>query len=375
MINGAEALVSPSRVHPIYLEGKLLPLQAPTAAELNLSDGQVVQGLVKLHDDQPALFLKGRLIEGPLPNLASVGDSLWLKVESKPQGPWSLIPVPAPSALQPSLGLTSTPLASPSLPVGIAPWISKIANLLYRPTGTEELTQIYRAGTLDALLQSVPRPDLKAQWRNLQLSMAQLTPAILRQAMTNAMGAEVWLAKGLPPPTDDPKQFIRKLIDALEQLEISESNDGSSISRLKAAIDDLEANQVQAVQAQAQSEVLFSMTLPFSDSNPVELTFRRGPRQEGEPPVLTVNVHSKTADLGPVWLKTQLMKLQEVELTMWATDSSVVELAKSRSTLLGQELLGAGLKMRSFKVVHGPRPEPAPEWTPSGRGLIVDIAA
>lgn len=375
MINGAEALVSPSRVHPIYLEGKLLPLEAPTAAELNLRDGQVVQGLVKLHDDQPALFLKGRLIEGPFTNLASLGESVWFKVESKPQGSWSLIPLPAPSAPQPSLGLTSTPLSSQSLPVGIAPWISKIANLLYRPTGTAELAGIFRPGTLDALLQSVPRPDLQTQWRNLQLSMSQLTPAIVRQAMTNAMGAEVWLAKGLPPPTNDPKQFIRKLIDALELLEISESDDGASISKLKGAIDDLEANQVQAVQAQAQREVLFSMVLPFSDSNPVELTFRRGPRQDGEPPVLTVNVHSKTADLGPVWLKTQLMKLQEVELTMWATDANVVELAKYRSALLGQELLVAGLKMRSFKVVHGPRPDPGPEWAPSGRGLVVDIAA
>ena len=45
MIKGAEALVSPGRVHPIYLEGKLLPLEAPTAAELNLKDGQVVKTL------------------------------------------------------------------------------------------------------------------------------------------------------------------------------------------------------------------------------------------------------------------------------------------------------------------------------------------
>lgn len=46
-----------ARTRPSNLfEGKLLPLEAPTAAELNLKDGQVIQGLVKLHDDQPALF-------------------------------------------------------------------------------------------------------------------------------------------------------------------------------------------------------------------------------------------------------------------------------------------------------------------------------
>jgi hypothetical protein len=375
LINGAEALVSPGRIHPIYLEGKLLPLQAATAAELNLKDGQVVQGLVKLHDDQPGLFLKGKLIEVPLQSLTPIGDSVWLKVESKAQGPWSLTPVQAPTALQASLAISGNPPLAPALNSTVAPWISRIASLLYRPPGTAELLQLYRPGTLDALLQSVPRQDLQAQWRNLQLSMAQLTPAAIRQAIANAMGAEVWLAKGLAPPIDDPKQLLRKLINSLEQFESSEVSNGESINKLHAAIDDLEASQVQAVQAQAQREVLFSMTIPFRDANPVALTIRRAPRQDGEPPVLTVNVHSKTQDLGPIWLKTQLMKSQEVDLTMWATDSAVVQLAKKRAGLLGQDLQVAGLTMKSFNVVHGPRPETPPEWTPSGRGLVVDVAA
>lgn len=352
-----------------------MPLQAATAAELNLKDGQVVQGLVKLHDDQPGLFLKGKLIEVPLQSLTPIGDSVWLKVESKAQGPWSLTPVQAPTALQASLAISGNPPLAPALNSTVAPWISRIASLLYRPPGTAELLQLYRPGTLDALLQSVPRQDLQAQWRNLQLSMAQLTPAAIRQAIANAMGAEVWLAKGLAPPIDDPKQLLRKLINSLEQFESSEVSNGESINKLHAAIDDLEASQVQAVQAQAQREVLFSMTIPFRDANPVALTIRRAPRQDGEPPVLTVNVHSKTQDLGPIWLKTQLMKSQEVDLTMWATDSAVVQLAKKRAGLLGQDLQVAGLTMKSFNVVHGPRPETPPEWTPSGRGLVVDVAA
>jgi hypothetical protein len=69
------------------------------------------------------------------------------------------------------------------------------------------------------------------------------------------------------------------------------------------------------------------------------------------------------------------MKSQELDLTMWATNFDVVQLAKNQSGLLGQELQIAGLLMRSFQVVHGPRPEPLPEWVPSGRGLVVDIAA
>jgi len=47
MIGAAEALPAQGRVQPIFLEGKLLPLPAATAAELNLHDGQVVQAMVR----------------------------------------------------------------------------------------------------------------------------------------------------------------------------------------------------------------------------------------------------------------------------------------------------------------------------------------
>jgi hypothetical protein len=254
--------------------------------------------------------------------------------------------------------------------------VSRIASLLYRPSVNTELSQLFQPGTLDELLSKVQRPDLQAQWRGMQLSMAQLTPAALRQAMMGAMGAEIWLARGMQPPVQDTKQLLRKLIAEINVSgNVDEGVDGGVIEKLTQAVDDIEASQVQAVQAQAQQEVLFSMTLPFADSNPVELTVRRGPRQDGEQPVLTVNVHSKTEELGPVWLKTQLMNAQQIELTMWAENEAVVVQARARSYLLGDELRAAGLNMRAFSVVHGARPSEVSDWTPSGRGLVVDVSA
>ena len=261
------------------------------------------------------------------------------------------------------------------MPINTQPLVSRIATLLYRPNVNSELPQLFEPGTLDALLSKVQRPDLQAQWRGLQLSMSQLTPSALRQAMMGAMGAEVWLARGLPAPAQDTKQLLRKLIAELSVSSRDEEVDAGVVEKLTKAVDDIEASQVQAVQAQAQQEVLFSMTLPFADSNPVELTVRRGPRQEGEQPVLTVNVHSKTEDLGPVWLKTQLMNAQNIELTMWAENEAVVAQARSRSYLLGDELRAAGLTLRAFSVVHGARPSEVSDWTPSGRGLVVDVSA
>jgi len=79
--------------------------------------------------------------------------------------------------------------------------------------------------------------------------------------------------------------------------------------------------------------------------------------------------------LGPVWLKTQLMNAQQIELTMWAQHEAVVAQARSRSYLLGDELRAAGLTLRSFNVVHGERPNEVSDWTPSGLGLVVDVSA
>ncbi len=347
MISGAEALIAPGRIHPIFLEGKLLPLQGSPAAELGLKDGQVIQAAVKSQHGQPMLVLQGKSL--PLPGLqaSQVGESIWLRAQG--------------GAL---------------VPLNTQPLVSRIATLLYRPSVNTALPQLFQPGTLDALLSSVQRPDLQAQWRGLQLSMSQLTPGALRQAMMGVMGAEVWLARGMQAPVQDPKQLLRKLIGELSLTAASEdSADSGLVEKLTQAVDDIEASQVQAVQAQAQQEVLFSMTLPFADANPVELTVRRGPRQEGEQPVLTVNVHSKTEDLGPVWLKTQLMNAQHIELTMWAEHANVVTQARTRSHLLGDELRAAGLTLRTFQVVHGARPAEVSDWTPSGRGLVVDVSA
>jgi hypothetical protein len=247
--------------------------------------------------------------------------------------------------------------------------------LLYRPNVNSVLPQLFQSGQLDALLSQVKRPDLEVQWRGIQLSIAQLTPAAIKQSMMGAMGTEVWLSKGLQPPAQDTKQLLRKLLAEVNNSDIGEEIDSGLVEKLTHAIDDIEASQVQAVQAQAQQEVLFNMTIPFVDANPIELTVRRGPRQDGEQPVLTVNVHSKTEDLGPIWLKSQLMNAQQIELTMWAVNESVVSQARARSYLLGDELRAAGLNLRAFNVVHGERPNELSDWTPTGRGLVVDVSA
>jgi hypothetical protein len=364
LIAPADLTQLPGRSNPIYLEGKLLPLTVAQARDLDLVDGQVVQALVQSRGgDNLALLLRGKQID--LPRLPwtvgwQVGQSVSLQVQAS------------------GVAVGLQPLPGAALAAAGAPYFSRVGKLLFRPPGLEQLGQIFKPGVLDALLQTSGRADLLAQWRGMQLSMTQYDPQQLAQAINRAvissMGAEVRLLKGLPVPVDDPKQLLRKLMAALSD----DDDEGSvgALGKLTQAVDDLESSQVQAAQAQAQKEVLISLMLPFGDADPVELQFRRAPRKEGqEPPPLTVNVHSRSQDIGEVWLKTQLHGLDRVDLTMWALREGVVEQARARSSELGTQLFEAGLAMQSFQVIHGPRPLGTADWVPSGRGLVVDIRA
>jgi hypothetical protein len=157
----------------------------------------------------------------------------------------------------------------------------------------------------------------------MQLSMAQLSPQAISNALASAVGAEVWLARGLATSPSDPKQFLRRVIQAIQsadkgaiggvQRNASDNNfdsltsldkstdspsESATLAQIQHAVEELESTQVQAVQAQAQGDVLFRMTLPFVDANPVELVFRKEPRGPDQMPLLTVNVHSRVIFLA-----------------------------------------------------------------------------
>jgi hypothetical protein len=365
LIPPADLAQLPGRSNPIYLEGRILPLTVEQARQLDLRDGQIVQALVQARGEQLALLLRGKQVDVPkLPLTAGwqAGQSLNLQVVQTGANTLGLQP------------LTAQPMA-----LAVAPFYSRLGSLLFRPPGQEQLASLMKPGVLDVLLQTAGRADLQAQWRSMQLSMGRLDPQAMAQAINraviSAMGSESRLLRGLPAPTDDPKQLLRRLMLALSSEEEGAAT-GDAVQTVSRALDDIEASQVQTAQAQAQKELMINLLLPFADADPIELQFRRAPRKEGEePPPLTVNVHSRSQDLGEVWLKTQLPASDRVDLTMWAVRESVALQAKARSGDLASQLAESGLALQSFQVIHGPRPVAQADWVPSGRGLVIDIRA
>ena len=365
MIAGPDSTLLISRVNPIFSESRFtLPLvEASTARQLGLMDGQVVQALVQARADQLGLLLRGRLLDLAMASDWEAGQNLTFRVQANPNGSMTLHPI---AHASPATAAAATPAQ---------PLISRLENLLFHPSEAPDLQALFKPGVLDALLSRLMRPDLQAQWQAMRPAMAQISPEAIRLALVAAMGSEAALARGQLTPGQDPKQLLHKLLLELGHADRLSEQDRDTCGQLQRAIDELESAQVHAVQSQSQDAIMFNMVLPFKDAEPVDISFQGKRALPGQPELLTVNIHSNSPEYGELWLKTEVHDRSTVELVMWALQSDVADQAAQGAPTLGLELQQAGLSMRSFQVIHGARPAPEPEPMPASCGVILDLRA
>ena len=347
-------------------------VDAPTVQAMGLKDGQVLQASVQARDGSLGFVVDGRV----LPTLqAGTQDSpllVNLRVEINQDGTATLHNLLAPAA-KPSPAAAPLALAPVSLAgvlatvaeeapqrvvLGPQDFFSRLGSLLFRANGLPELVNLFNSGTLDAVLRQVGRPDLQAQWSRQRLSMAQLSPRDVRSAVQAALGSERSLLSGVERemPANDTKQLLLGALASMGALDDLSSEELGAAQQLQRGVDDLESAQVRAAQAQTQQDLVFHMAIPFRDASPVEIQFERRRTSEGKSTPFTVNVHSTSADYGELWLKTELLDKDRVDLMMWARNAAVVDMAQSGAATLGEQLQAAGIAMRSFKVIHGERP-------------------
>lgn len=361
-----------ARISPIFPQGAASPplIEASTARALGLQDGQVVQALVQARGDQIALLLKGRLIDLPSGLNWAIGQTVDLRVQAQSPKQWALI------------------LQQEGTELGLSTSFSRLGSLMFRTPGLPNLMQLFQPGVLDGLLAQLDRPDLQAQWRNMRLNMARLSGAEVGQAVLAALGSEAQIASGRSPLTTDPKQLLHHMLNALRQDAGTNSEDSSALQALQRGFDDLESAQVHSAQVSMapppldlslQPNLAFTMVLPFSDANPVELAFQRHRSPDSGSDLLSVNVHSNSDAYGELWLKTELRGTNTVDLVMWATQAAVAELARSQGQALQEQLQSTGLVLQSFQVIAGPRPEaevpPLPQWVSTEPGRVLDLQA
>jgi len=293
-----------------------------------------------------------------------------------------------PAAAQPPAGVQ--PLAQPDAAVS-----ARLSALLSRPPDTSAWAHLFKSGALDQLLKWVtnaaprssaatttlatptgaaaPLAERFDQWPLLNLRMGGLTPRTLRDAMlASGLSAEALLARGDSKGRPDVKTLLRQLMAVLQQ-------GTNAHTVVKDAFDDIERAQVDAAQALERRELAFSLVLPFSDAEPVNLKFQRHAKRDDAPGhVYTVDVHTQNQRLGELWMRSQIhiqADRTDVALTMWAVRADVAVQARAHVDDLRDELEVAGLGLIEVQVFNAARPNQDGAWTSPDAGTVLDVSA
>jgi hypothetical protein len=293
-----------------------------------------------------------------------------------------------PAATQTPAGVQ--PLAQPDAAVS-----ARLSALLSRPPDTSAWAHLFKSGALDQLLKWVthaaprssaatsalatpvgaaaPLAERFDQWPLLNLRMGGLTPRTLRDAMlASGLSAEALLARGDSRGRPDVKTLLRQLMAVLQQ-------GTNAHTVVKDAFDDIERAQVDAAQALERRELAFSLVLPFSDAEPINLKFQRHAKRDDAPGhVYTVDVHTQNQRLGELWMRSQIhiqANRTDVALTMWAVRADVAVQARAHVDDLRDELEAAGLGLIEVQVFNAARPNQDAAWTTPDAGTVLDVSA
>jgi hypothetical protein len=356
-ILGPEGISPVARIAPIHPEMRAVYVEAPVARQLGLHDGQIVQTVAAMRNDQLKLVLNEHSFNVPLFPYIKEGDLVQLRAQLLPTGKWAL------------QLLHTGSFAGPEAPPQGMP--TRLNTLLFQPAGFTSLMSLLRPGVLEAMLGPVQDAgEIKKRINAQRLNMGSLQPqALKRFVLGHLKTTESSLADG-EPVADNTKVMLRLLMAERERIE---EQDSDSDQTLRHALDELEGAQVQSAQNLHKGDMNLALVIPFRDADPVELHFEQKGNKPGQPKnPLVVNMHTQSRVLGEVWLKTTISNSSQVDLTMWALRKDVADLAKFNATELTDELESAGLHMGSFQVYNAPRPEGIEEHPPTEHGSVVD---
>lgn len=251
----------------------------------------------------------------------------------------------------------------------------RLRQLAAQPPGMPALLQLFQPEVLAQLLQS---PALM-QWaqtllRN-RMSMRKADATEVRQALEAAMlPMEARLRSAQVVPKEASAVDLRA--NLAELLRLLKPSASALVHTARAALDEVEAAQLDLVRAHQQREWQFQCVLPFSDALPARIHLQR---QDPQTPDATmprssqwwIDLYTEGQTLGQVWMRSGVSPDDAVEMQIWASQAHVANDARARVQDLRDLLAEAGLQLRQFTVIHGQRPDPAAPAAP-GNGWLVD---
>lgn len=335
-------------------------LDITAARELDLRAGEVVKGVVEFEGDVARFVLEfnGRPVKLPLR-----GGQL-----QAGKAAFSVLAVDAQEISLKPLGNTvdATPGVAPQF---ISDSLAAMS-LALRPQDLAAVARFMLPLNLDALAQ---RPELNnalMPFLRQRLNAGGLAPVTLKAAVeASGLWAEARLAAQQRLNPGDFKLALWRLLDYAGGHRGAESE---GLDDIKAALGALEAAQIEAVQAQAQGELLLNMVIPFENWAPLQLSLQRAaatPLQPGPP--FVINAYSNDPALGEIWLKSVIEDQATLEIIMWAKQESTAAAAGAAAAVLTAQLAEFGLNLRKISIINGPRS--AAVFVPPESGQMVNI--
>jgi len=371
---GPEGVHSVTRITPVSPDPRQVFVEAPIAKELGLHDGQVVQAIVTLHQDQLKLALNEHVFNLPLSPYIKEGDMAQLRAQMLPNGKWALqlLHTGSYAGLQTfQAAQAANAAAQAGQAMGSGPLPSRLSTLLLQPEGFANWVNLLRPGVLDALLPAGAASELRERVKSHRLGMANLQPQALRRfVLKHAKSTEASLSQALDVQ-DDEKALLRLLMTERHRMGVLE--EGDNPETLQHALDEVEAAQLQAVKDWHNGDLNLSFVIPFTDADPLEMHFEKKGNKPGQPQnPLVVNMHTKSRTLGEVWLKTSISGSANVNLTMWALRPEIAAQAKQNASELTYELESAGLVLGGFQVYNAARPDVSVKREIPKHGALID---
>jgi len=370
---GPEGVNQVARTMPVTQDLRQIFIEAPVAKELGLHDGQVVQAVVTLHQDQLKLAMNEHVFNLPLSPYIKEGDLAQLRAQLLPTGKWTLqlLHTGTYAGLQTSQAAQAALAAQTAQAATQALGPSRFSALLVQPEGFANWVNLLRPGILEALLPAGVASELKERIKAQRLTMANLQPMALRRfVLRHAKSSEADLAQS-QEVHDDDKALLRILMT--ERRRLGTIEEGDAQDTLKHALDEVEAAQLQAAKDWRNGDLNLSFVIPFTDAEPLEMQFEKKGDKPGQPKnPLVVNMHTNSGVLGEVWLKTSISDKSNVNLTMWALRPDIAAQAKENASELTYELELAGLTLGHFQVYNAARPDAVQKREVPKHGVLID---
>ena len=378
---GPEQVNFMPRPAPVLMEGlEAIRVTDQVAKNIGLQDNQVVRAAVEDRQGILKLVLNNREFDWKSSKRFKAGDFLNFKV----------IFGKSETILQPIVSNSASSISSPTLNNLLGGGESaRIMSLFYRPNQPSSVAKFFSPDSLTEFLSKVNDRNINLKMDQLLQSMRSYSPEMVRSALQNSgLFGESMLTK-YSSQKSDLKQILRAILN-LGGLTKSE------LTTITQAVDEIESNQLDSMQASKSRGVSYNFVIPFSDSDPVEINIesegsdssaeelnRTSQNIESteldngsERPRATsqnwvVNLYTDSQELGEIWSKATLKSEKSADLILWAKDPQAVQLARDGELFLGELFAGFGISLKKFIVLNAERP--TIEKSLTGPGQVLDV--